>query len=144
VQTGGGDPGGRGSGGMAKGQVFWHGVARTAEGRGSWCVGLEQSCGLGQPEGRRAGQKGSAALQTYPARIWQSGCSFIRSWCGEFGSPWSFTSVRRVSSFSAGSLGQLTRSAALCPSPSWISPIAFEFRQFPCLKYFISQYLCNI
>jgi hypothetical protein len=40
-----------------------------------------------------------------------------------FGSPWCLTSARCVSSFSAGSLVQeLTRSVALSPSLSWISP----------------------
>jgi hypothetical protein len=33
VQTGGGDPSGHGSSGMAKGWVFWCGVASVAEGR---------------------------------------------------------------------------------------------------------------
>jgi hypothetical protein len=32
AQTGGGDPSGPGSGSMAKGRVFWHGVAGMAEG----------------------------------------------------------------------------------------------------------------
>jgi hypothetical protein len=41
--------------------------------------------------------------------------------CHVFGSPWCFTSVRNVSTFSAGSLVQeLMRSAALSLLPSWI------------------------
>jgi hypothetical protein len=35
-------------------------------------VGLEQSCGLVQPEGRTAWQNGAVALQTYRAGIWQA------------------------------------------------------------------------
>jgi hypothetical protein len=38
VQTGGGDPGGCGSGGTAKGRVFWRGVASAAKGWVSHCV----------------------------------------------------------------------------------------------------------
>jgi hypothetical protein len=47
------------------------------------CVGLEQSCGLAQPQEQTALQNRAVALQTYGAGIWQGRCSYIRSWCGE-------------------------------------------------------------
>jgi hypothetical protein len=88
VQTGGGDPGGHGSGGMTKGWVFQCGVVwgwRLVQLRDRYpaVCGSGKSCGLAQPEGQRAWQKRAVALQTYRAGIWLASCSFIRSWCGE-------------------------------------------------------------
>jgi hypothetical protein len=73
-QTGGGDPGGCGSSGMAKGRVFWCGVAFVAEGQISPSLWVWKELWLGAAQGAER-SSGSADLQ--------AGCSFIRSWCGE-------------------------------------------------------------
>jgi hypothetical protein len=83
VWTGSRDPGGRGSGSTAKGQVFWRGVGLAAGGRSSCEGGIPLCVGLVQPKGQRARQNGEVTLQTYRVGIWQAGCSFIRSWCEE-------------------------------------------------------------
>jgi hypothetical protein len=65
VQSGGGDPSGRGSGGMTEGPLFWCCVGLWAGGQQGWemgippCVGLAHSCGLAQlcgPTGRGFGR----------------------------------------------------------------------------------------
>jgi hypothetical protein len=98
-------------------------------------MGLVQGCGPEQPEGQRAWQNGAVALQAYGAGIWQASCSFIRSWRGEAFhdlSVWgamflALPGALPQSGMSPASRQGLwvTRSAALSPSPSWISCLLF-------------------
>jgi hypothetical protein len=134
------EPSGRASSGMAKGRLFRHGVGLRAGGLCSWRAGIQLCVGLAQmglwpgaawgaesPEERCSG---SADLRgrDLAGRLFfyclpQSKCLE----CRVFGSPWCFTSVRSVSNFSAGSLGQeLRRSVALSLSLSWISSLKWK------------------
>jgi hypothetical protein len=81
-------------------------------GLGGWgryprgAVGLAPSWGSAPMDGRDSGGRGSGGR----AEGWVFRRGVCLAWCGSL---WCFTSVRRVSSFSAGPLGQLMRSVAL-------------------------------
>jgi hypothetical protein len=51
---------------------------------GAWIRSPAPSWGLAGPKGWGAWQSRAVALRAYGAGTWWFGCSFSRSWCGEF------------------------------------------------------------
>jgi hypothetical protein len=81
--TGGGDPGGHGSGGRAEGCVFWRGVGREAGGMGILACGSGAGLWPGAARGGESPAEWSSGSADLRGVDLAGGCSFSRLWCGD-------------------------------------------------------------